>query len=85
MAGAQLAALGDLAVTGGEGDQVGAVELVADVAPGVVDAEFGNAQEQQGQPAQLYVGLDAFALVVKHRWHVDLDGLEVTPAALDLV
>ena len=37
VAGGELAALGDLPVGGGEGDEVEAFEFIADVAPGVAD------------------------------------------------
>ena len=43
-------ALRDAAVGGGEGDQVHAVEFVAQVAPGVAGAGFGHADEKQCQP-----------------------------------
>jgi hypothetical protein len=45
-------ALRDAAVGGGQGDQVHAVELVAQVAPGVADCGFGDADEQQREPAE---------------------------------
>ncbi len=39
----EFAALSDVAVAGGEGDQVHAFEFVADVAPGVADGGLGDA------------------------------------------
>jgi hypothetical protein len=64
---------------------VQALELVADVGPGVTDGELRDPQQEQRQPAQLHVRLAALVVVVEHRAEVDLDGLEVTPAALGLV
>ena len=62
-----------LAVGGGEGDQVHAVEFVAEVAPGVaggVVGVVGDADQQQRQPAQLDVGADAvFAVVEPMSFH----------------
>jgi len=43
-------ALGDAAVGGGEGDQVHAVEFVAQVAPGVAGAGFRDTDEKQCEP-----------------------------------
>jgi len=53
-----------------------------DRVPGGADGSLGDADEQQGQPAQDDVGADAFFLAVVDRAQVD-DLLEVSPAALD--
>ena len=45
LAGGEFAALGDGAFGGGEGDEVEAFEVVADVAPGVADGDLGDAEE----------------------------------------
>src|SRR4051812_21830774 len=67
----------------GEGAQVHAVELVAQVAPGVAGGGLGEADEQQGQPAQQHVGADApFEVVVDG---AQVEGrLDVPPASFDL-
>lgn len=44
---------------GGERDEVHAVEFVAQVAPGVAGFGFGDAEQQQRQPAELDVRFDA--------------------------
>jgi hypothetical protein len=49
-------ALGDAALGGGQGDQVHAVQFVAQVAPGVTGAGFGDPDKKQCQPTQLDVG-----------------------------
>ena len=67
LAGCGRGTLGDLAVAGGEGDQVHPVEFVADVAPGVAGGVLDHPQEQQRQPAKLDVGADAVLAVVEHR------------------
>ena len=50
MAAGEGGTLGDAAVGGGQGDQVHAVEFVAQVAPGITGAGFGDPDEQQCQP-----------------------------------
>ena len=70
----------DAAVGGGEGDQVHAVEFVAQVAPGVAGAGFRDADEKQCQPTQLDVGADAVLAVVVDRAQPEA-GLAVAPAA----
>jgi hypothetical protein len=65
LAGGGGGALGDLAVGGGEGDQVHTVEFVAEVAPEVAGGVLGDA-DQQRQPAQLDVGADAVFAVVEY-------------------
>ncbi len=67
MPGGQLRALSDSAVAGGQTDQVHPVELVADVAPGVVGDVFHHPQQQQREPAQLDVRADPVFAVVEHR------------------
>jgi hypothetical protein len=71
VAGSELAALGDGAFGGAQGDQVQACEFVAGVAPGVGEYDLDHPDDEQGEPAQLDVGLDAFVLVVEHRAQVD--------------
>ncbi len=80
MPGGEFAALGDGALGGAQGDQVQAFQLVAQVAPGVAGLGLGDAEQQQGQPAQLDVGLDALLLVVVDRAQVE-GGLDVAEAA----
>jgi hypothetical protein len=75
-------ALRDAPVGGGQGDQVHAVEFVAQVAPGVAGAGFGDPDEQQCQPTQLDVGADAVFAVVVDRAQPEA-GFAVTPATLD--
>ena len=75
-----LGALCDVAVGGGEGDQVHAVEFVAQGAPGVAGGGFGDAHQQQRQPAQLDVGADAVLAVVVDRAQPEA-ALAVAPAA----
>ena len=43
--------LRDVAVAGGQGDQVHAVEFVAQVAPGVAGSVLGDTDEKQCKPA----------------------------------
>ena len=50
-------ALGDVAVVGGESDQVEPVEFVTQVAPGVAGGVLEHSQQQR-EPAQLDVGAD---------------------------
>jgi len=69
--GGQFAALGEGALGCAQHDEVEPFEFVAQVAPGVVAAEFGHAQQEQGQPAQLDVGLDALVFVVVDGAYVD--------------
>ncbi len=76
-------ALRDLAVGGSEGDQVHPLEFVADVAPGVVGGVLDDADEEQGEPAQLDVGADPVFAVVEHRPQSER-ALHVTPATFDL-
>src|SRR5215211_8086514 len=66
----------------GEGAQVHAVELVAQVAPGVVAGGLGDADQQQGEPAQDHVGADAVFEAVVDGAELE-GGLHVPPAAFD--
>ncbi len=83
--GGELAALGDGAFAGAEGDEVETVELVGDVAPRVADGHLGDAGEEEGEEAQLHVGADPFLLAVEDGAQVGDGGLHVPPAAFDLV
>jgi hypothetical protein len=67
----------------GEGADVQLVELVADVVPGQAGGGLGDADQQQGQPAQDDVGADALFEAVVDRPQVQ-GGLEGAPAAFDL-
>jgi hypothetical protein len=59
------------------------VELGADARPGASGGGFGDADEQQGQPAEQDVGADALFAAVVDRPQVD-DLFQVAPAAFDL-
>src|SRR5688572_29613908 len=63
--------------------EVHAVELVAQVAPGVVAGGLGEADEQQRQPAEQDVGADAVLQAVVDGTQLER-GLHVPPGALDL-
>ena len=63
---------------GAEGEQV---QLAGDVVPGGAGGGLGDADQEEGEPAQDDVGADAFFLAVVDRSQVD-DLLEVAPAAL---
>jgi len=67
LAAGERGSLGDLAVVGGEGDQVHAVEFMPGVAPGVAGGVLDDPDQQQGEPAQLDVGTDPVLPVVEHR------------------
>ena len=56
------------------------VELVAEVAPGVTGGELGGAQDEQREPADLDVRLDAPVGEVADRSKLQLDGLRIAPA-----
>ena len=84
LAGGSHRALGDAAVAGLESDQVHAVKLVADVAPGAAGLMLDGADEQERQPAQLDVGADAVFAVVEDRPQPQR-AFDVPPAALYLV
>src|SRR6266581_2926980 len=82
VAGGELGAVGEGAVGAGEGAQVDALELGAQAVPGLAGGGLGDADQQQGQPAQGDVGADPVFQVVTDRAQVD-DLLHVAPAALD--
>jgi hypothetical protein len=65
------------------GADVDAVELAADVRPGVPAGVLGVPGQEQGEPAEEDVGADAFFLAVVDGAQVD-DLFDVAPAALDL-
>src|SRR6266566_1690283 len=67
LAGGGCGALRNVAVGGGQRDEVHTVEFVADVAPGVVGGVLDHPEQQQREPAQLDVGADAVFPVVEHR------------------
>lgn len=84
VSGGELAALGDGAFGGAHGDQVQPFEFVAEVAPGVAGLELGDAQQQEREPDQLHVGLDAGLRVVMDGAQVD-GGLDVAETSLGFV
>ena len=63
-----------------EGDGVDAAELDGDAPPGGAGASFGDADEQQGEPAQQHVGADAGFEAVEDGAQLE-GGLEVAEAA----
>src|SRR6266545_1863473 len=78
-----LGGLPERAGRAGEGDQVQAVEVGADGRPGSAGGGLGDADEEQGQPAEQDVGADAVFEAVVDRAQVQ-DRLHVAPAAFDL-
>src|SRR5260370_15668021 len=82
VAGGELGAVGEGAVVAGEGAQVDALQLGAQVVRGLAGGGLGDADQQQGQPAQGEVGADPVFEVVVDGPQVD-DLLHVAPAALD--
>src|SRR6266545_4341171 len=79
----QLGALPVGAGGAGEGADVQLVELVADVVPGQTCGGLGDAEQEQGQPAQDDVGADALFEAVVDRSQLQ-GGLEGAPAAFNL-
>ena len=73
----------DPALVGLEGDEVHAVELVAEVAPRVAGGVLRDADEQEREPAQLDMGADAVLAVVKDGTERERS-LQVPPSPLDL-
>jgi len=67
-----LGALGDLALADRHGDQVHAVELAPDIAPGVAHRDLCYPKQEQSEPAELDVGTDA-VLASMPNW-AQLDG-----------
>src|SRR5712672_3388886 len=78
----QLGALPEGAGRAGEGAHVQAVQVAADVVPGVAGGGLDDPDEQQRQPAQDDVGADAFFEPVAGGPQVD-DLFHVPPAAFD--
>ena len=66
----------------GEGAEVHLVEVVVQVRPGVAGGVLGDADEQQGEPAQHDVGADAVFKAVVDGAQLE-GGLHVAPAAFD--
>jgi hypothetical protein len=81
LAGADLGALAEGACGAGEGADLDAVELAPELGPGGAAGVFGDAGQEQREPAQDDVGADALFLAVVDGAQVD-DLLEVSPAAL---
>src|SRR5665647_2524129 len=79
-----LGALAEAAGRSSEGADLDLLELAAQVRPGVAAGGLGDADEEQGQPAEQHVGADALFFAVVDGPQVD-DLLHVPPAALDLV
>src|SRR5215210_7156399 len=73
----------DLAGGAGEGDEVEALELAAEVAPGLVGLALADADEQQREPADQDVRADALLEAVEDRAQAQ-DALEVAERALGL-
>src|SRR6266571_4256144 len=82
VAGGELGAVGEGAVGAGEGAQVNALQLSAQPVPGLAGAGLGDADQQQGQPAQGDVGADPVFEVMVDGAQVD-DLFHVPPAAFD--
>lgn len=78
-----LGALSDAPIRGLESDQVHAVELLANVAPGVAGVVLGDPDQQQAEPAQLDVGAEPVLPVVEHRPQPQR-AFQIPPAVLDL-
>ena len=78
----ELGGLPECAGRAGEGAEGEQVQLAGDLGPGGAGGGLGDADQQQGQPAQDDVGADALLFAVVDRAQVD-DLLEVAPAALD--
>jgi hypothetical protein len=82
VAGGERGALGDLAVAGGEGDQVHPVEFLTQGVPGLPGGVLDDPQQEQREPAELDVGADAVLAVVEDRPQRE-GALHVSPAAFD--
>jgi hypothetical protein len=72
--------LHDGAGRSGEGHLGDSSELPVDVSPGLAAAAFGDAGQEQGQPADQDVGADAVFEAVEH-WPEQQGGFEVPEAA----
>jgi hypothetical protein len=67
----------------GQGDRVDSAEFERDASPVQPGASFGDADEQQGEPAEQDVGADAGFAAVEHRPQFE-GGLQVAEATLGL-
>jgi len=76
--GGESGSLGDGAVAGVVGVELDAVELGAEVAPGVTGGDLGGADQKQGEPGQLDVGDDPVGLAVVNGSELEL--FKVAPA-----
>src|SRR5260370_34597383 len=81
VAGGELGEVGEGAVVAGEGAQVDALQLGAQVVPGLAGGGLGDADQQQGQPAQGDVGA-APVIAVGGDGPQDDDLLHVAAAAV---
>ena len=81
LGGGEVGGLPEGAGGGGEGAEGELGELVGDLVPGGARGGLGDADEEQGEPAEDDVGADALFLAVAGRAEVD-DLLEVPPASL---
>jgi hypothetical protein len=79
----QRGGLDDRARLTGQGDLLQAAGFAVDPPPGLLAGAFGDAGQQQRQPAQQHVGADAVLQPVEHRPQQQL-GLQVPEAALGL-
>src|SRR5712691_671196 len=83
LAGGEFGALAADAGRAGEGAEVEPFELVAEVAPGFAGGVLGDADEEQGEPAEQDVGADPVFLAVVDGAQLEAR-LQVAPGALDL-
>src|SRR5712691_8391708 len=83
VAGGEFGALAADAGRAGEGAEVEPFELVAEVAPGFAGGVLGDADEEQGEPAEQDVGADPVFLAVVDGAQLEAR-LQVAPGALDL-
>src|SRR5690606_30044857 len=77
-------ALGHPPLGGLEGHEVHALELVAHAPPALAGGVLDDADEEQREPAELYMRADAVLAVVEDGAQAE-GALQVAPAALDLV
>ncbi len=83
LGGSERGGLDDRAGLTGQGDLLQAAGFAVDLSPGLLAGAFGDAGQQQRQPAQQHVGADAVLQPVEDRARQQL-GLQVTEAALGL-
>jgi len=76
-------AWGDCCVVGGQSHQGEPLELVTEVAPGVLSATLGHSDQQQGQSEDHDVSPDPLLLALVHEAQIE-GGLHVPPASLYL-